>query len=182
MNVLSRRRPVRLVEQLNRDPNAYLAGKIPDYDWRFRIIPDLRNHSWEDGPLSQPGFNYVGPFTVRCSHGCSPGPNAHNNVTGCCSDPEQVLADVVTKCLDAVDNSDIVFCYIERLDCHGTIVELTRAHAQGIPVVIAFAPGVADAENNELWFPSKLATRLYFGISRCQLPYLVKKSIKELAW
>ncbi len=182
MNAISRRKPVCLVDQLTREPYVYFAGKIPDDDWRVRMIPDLRNHSWDDGPLPQPGFNYVGPFTVKCSHGCRPGPNAHNNVTGCCSDPEQVLSDVVTHCLVAVDHSDIVFCYIERLDCHGTIVELTRAHAQGIPIVIAFAPGVAEANNNEMWFPSMLATRVYFGVSRCQLPFLVNKSIKELAW
>lgn len=182
MNILSRRRAVRILDQLTRDPNAYFAGKMPDDDWRLKIITDLRNHSWDDGPLAQPGFQYLGPFIVRCSHGCRPGPNAHGNVPGCCSDPEQVLGNVVTNCLDAVDRSDIVFCYIERLDCHGTVVELTRAHAQGIPIVIAFAPGIADTSNNEMWFPSMLATQVYFGVSRCQLPSLVNKSIKELAW
>ncbi len=182
MTIPPPRHPASLVDQLTRNPNLYLAGKIHSNDWRVLVIPNIRQHSWTESPLVHPRFNYLGPFTVGCNHGCRPGSNAHGNVIGCCFDQKAVREEVVKHCLNAVDRCDLVFCYIERLDCHGTIVELARAHAQGIPVVIAFAPGVADADNNEMWFPSMLATQVYFGVSRCQLPSLVNKSIKELAW
>ena len=167
---------------MKRNPNIYAAGKMTRDDWRQILVPGMKKNSWTDAPVVLTNFNYLGPFSVGCGHGCYPEPNLHQSVAGCCSGVNEVRSDIVTKCLNAVDRSDLVFCYIERLDCHGTIVEITRAHTKGIPVVIAFAPGVAELQNNEMWFPTMLASTIVFGVSRCQLLYVLNKSIKELAW
>lgn len=168
-----------LIEQLHGTPNVYLAGKISKNDWRHPLVQGIQKHFWTEGPLVQPSFNYVGPFTAGCNHGCLPKLNSHGNIADCCFDQELNQRELVRHCLQAVDKAHLVFCYIERLDCHGTIVEIARAHMSSIPVVIAFAPGLADSHNNEMWFPSALANRLYYDISRYQLPALLERSIKE---
>ena len=61
----------------DRSLRVYLAGKISKNDWRHQLIAGLRNHSWEDGPLTQSGFTYVGPFFISCDHGGFHGPNTH---------------------------------------------------------------------------------------------------------
>ena len=58
-------------------PNIYIAGKIGKNDFRHALIPGLREHHPDSGPLDCGAFRYVGPFFESCDHGCRHGRNSH---------------------------------------------------------------------------------------------------------
>jgi hypothetical protein len=133
-------------------PAVYLAGKIRESCWRHRLVDGLREHSWGDGPLYQAGFVYQGPFFTSCDHVCS-----HQKSS----------------------QSALIFCFIDSLDCHGTLVELGYAVALQIPIVIAIADSISKEQSHELWFPLGLANRVVYDVSEAQLPALLRRSIRE---
>jgi hypothetical protein len=79
-----------------------------------------------------------------------------------------------------VEEADLVFCFIDSPDCHGTVAEIERAHVFEIPVVIAFAPDIAHPQKNDFWFVSQLASKVYFDITETELPEIFQMSLKEL--
>jgi very-short-patch-repair endonuclease len=56
--------------------------------------------------------------------------------------------------LRGIEVSDKIFCYINRLDCYGTLTEIGYASALGIPIYIYWDKGL---EINEHWFALTLA-------------------------
>ena len=169
-----------LIDELWELPKVYLAGKIRKDCWRNLLMHGLRNHKWENGSLKQEEFTYVGPFFVGCSHGCYHHPNKHGAINGCWPDYDQSKSEVVSLCFSAIDRADLFFCYIDKLDCFGTLVEIGYAHAKGKRVVIAFAPDITCSQENEFWFASEIAYKTHFNICECQLPKLFKKTLKEM--
>jgi hypothetical protein len=167
-------------------PRVYLAGKIRKNCWRHRLVSGLRAHHWSLGPLPQERFTYIGPFFVGCDHGCFHRPNSHGNRTGSgialCPTQNANKREIARLCRESVGNADLVFCFIDSLDCFGTLAEIERAHTLGIRVVIAFAPGIASANDNDMWFVCTSANRVHYNVSECKLPALLKRTIKELAW
>lgn len=161
---------------------VYLAGKIRKHCWRHRLINGLRDHHWALGPLTQNRFVYVGPFFVGCDHGCYHQPNSHGNVIGCWPDRDLSQIEVTQQCLTAIDSADLFFCYIDSLDCYGTLVEIGYAHARGIRIVIAFAPNIASPTKNDMWFPTKFARNTHYNVCECKLPGLLNAAIKEMSW
>ena len=169
-----------LIDELWEQPKVYLAGKIRKDCWRNLLVNGLRNHKWKDGVLNQEEFSYVGPFFVGCSHGCYDHPNKHGAINGCWPDNNLSKREVVSLCYSAIDRADLVFCYIDKPDCFGTLVEIGYAHAKGKRVVIAFAPDITDSQENQFWFSTEIAYKTHFNICECQLPNLFNKTLAEL--
>lgn len=161
-------------------PRLYLAGKIGKNDWRHKLVPGLRGREWKDGPIITPDFKYVGPFFKSCDHGCNHGPNSH----GATSDIESgespyTQADVFRNNNAAMDSADLIFVYINALDCFGTLVEIGRATAQIFParIVIAFAPGIPAAD---FWYGTLQTDNWHENIRECCLPELIAAELKEV--
>lgn len=173
-------------------PKVYLAGKIRKHCWRHKLIYGLRGHSWSNGPLEQSLFSYVGPFFVGCDHGCFHNENSHGSIArrtdylcvgrGLHAEFDAPHHEVVALCLEAVRKADLVFCYIDSADCHGTLIELGCAIAYGIPFVIAFAPGIANAENNDFWFGCAKARQVIYRVTEQNLKEHLEKSIRRYTW
>jgi len=172
-----------------RRPKIYLAGKISKNCWRHKLVKGLREQSWDDGPLEQDSFTYIGPFFVNCDHGCFHSNNTHGVITL----PEQNVCpnrlnqyqsstphrDVANFCFDAVAKSNLVFCYINGNDCYGTVTEIGYAISRGIPVVIAFAPGFATNEDNDFWLACSMAAWVLYDVEESQLPDLLNRAIQS---
>lgn len=168
-------------DQMAKRSNVYLAGKIRQQCWRHRLVKGLRQHRWEHGPLRQVDYTYIGPFFVGCDHGCYHRDSTHGNGEGCTPDYDLNRNRVATYCRTAILHADLVFAYIESTDCFGTIAELERAHCFGVPVVIAFAPGVATPSSNDFWFVCSLAKTVIFDVLEEELPLLLRASIARLS-
>lgn len=169
-----------LISLLDEPPKVYLAGKIRKHCWRHTLVSGLRNHHWTDGPLNQDDFLFIGPFFVSCDHGCYHKPNKHGNGVGCTPDLDTTKKSVVRLCLKAIDEADLVFCYVDAKDCYGTIAEIGYAHARKKRIVIALAPEVAGIKENEFWFACSFAYKVHINICKCQLTTLFEQTLREL--
>ncbi len=89
----------------------YLAGKMTG--WRHAL--DLRGHHMT-GPHEEKSHNVA-------FHGSSSGE-----------------ISIVDDCLDGIIRSDAMVCWIDRLDCYGTLIEAGYAHARNIPIHLGIAP------------------------------------------
>ena len=160
---------------------AYFAGKIAKNDWRHALVPRLRNHAWGDGDLDCGKFNYVGPFFVSCDHGCYHSPESHGAYRDGCFDDghnkPQTWKHVVDSCLHGVSSCDIVFAYIESLECVGTFTEIGYAVAKGIPVVMCVACGL---DPRELRFPAFMpGVELHIEVTRSRLKKIFKQALPK---
>lgn len=163
-------------------PRVYFAGKIQKYCWRHSIVDGLRDHAWSDGYLQQDKFVCVGPFFVSCDHGCYHKDSAHGGGTGCSEDSDIPREEVAKNCISALNQADLVFCYVDSLDCYGTLFELGRANENGIPIVIVFAPGLATPQENQFWFVCTFAAEVYFDVSQPLLSSLLDWVIRRRPW
>lgn len=165
----------------------YLAGKIAQPDWRHSLVKDLWQYTgWGFNytpldPTAQwpiiPGaifesFDYGGPFFTRFSdaphrdippHGIQaesyPGPFCWKHS----GDTPNARTDVITLCLNAIRRADLVFAWVDTLNCFGTLFELGYAKALRKPLAVYFRygdfwsgdPSPTDMNNPfyDLWFP-----------------------------
>jgi hypothetical protein len=174
---------------MNRLPKIYLAGRIRKMCWRHKLVAGLREHSWDDGPLVQVGFEYIGPFLTSCDHGCCHGENTHgalSTVEGCQvggqvggATIERHRAELWSLCIRSVLRADLVFAFIEDRDCYGTIVEMTLAIDRGIPVVVAFAKQMPSSHSDDLWFSFQGADWIVKNVSETDLPDLLGTAIRR---
>lgn len=156
---------------------VYCAGKISVNDWRSEIFRGLRDVTDRRGgsiatapdpyrghqdtePLYADGWEYGGPFFIGCDHGGFHGPGSHGRGGGleeipCCAIAGERRALILARCFHWLTHSDAVFAWIDKADCHGTLVELGYAHASGIPSCVLFARRELA---EEVWFASTLAT------------------------
>ena len=146
-------------------PAVYFAGKIYKNCWRHRLIPDLRERGYSDGPIDLPLFKYVGPFFVSCDHGCYHETGGHGAETGCSEDLDNSRSAVFDRCEAAIRVSDLVFAYITTPDCHGTLVEIGMAHILEIPVAVAFEAGPSSTIARDLWFGTVRAESIFFDVT-----------------
>lgn len=158
-------------------PNLYLAGKISKSDWRHRLVPGLRGHVWDDGPITTEAFSYVGPFFVANSHDCYHGPNRHGAVpTDYSFDQNYDQSTVIQNNNASLASADLVFAYITATDCYGTLVEIGWSLAKGIRVVIAFAP---DIPSDDFWYGAQQASATHFHVRPCCLPALLADELQK---
>lgn len=135
--------------------SIYLAGKIAKNDWRHNIVAGISDitidgeHEWPRLRKAIFGcLDYVGPYFRNCSHGCAKDDASHGIISTCVGnyvykshgDPSTEQPVIVEQCLHAIKRADIVFAWIERSDCHGTLVELGYALALGKKIWLAFDP------------------------------------------
>jgi len=156
--------------------SIYLAGKIDQTDWRHSLVPDLRNHPINGGPLHTKNFIYKGPFFISCDHGCFHGPNKHGARDGC-SEGALTQPEIINRSLSAILRSDLVFAYITENDCYGTISEITWGVCLRKPVVIAFAPGV---NARDFWFIEGQVLRAHQNVTLQELPDLLINEITKI--
>ena len=143
---------------------VYLAGKISRNDWRHSIVKGSLADK-DPGPASDPydywqpgrgvipvpGYRslvYSGPFFTELGNGKSHLIYRH------ASDAEGVVS---LLCQESIDHCDLVFAWIDREDCYGTLVELGYASAKGKLIYVAgpvFFP--------ELWLACSLANKVEF--------------------
>lgn len=138
---------------------VYLAGKVSKHGWREDILgwsPDGRtvNIDCEDyeWPIllfksSAAKLYYVGQYFKNCDHGCAHYPSSHGWPAGqpCCD--EGSTHDVWTRDMAVIRKADLVFAWIDSLDCYGTIAEIGYAHGKQKKIVIAGPEFYKD-----LWF------------------------------
>lgn len=165
-------------------PRVYFAGKIAKNDWRTDLFgyrcgsfygDDLKNLSNPNHCLDEGDFFYQGPFFISCDHGCSHGPNQHGVINSCCQEDEAFQLNehwnghnfagrkkVFDISRERLRRTDLVFAYINSLDCFGTLVEIGWAYQLGKPIAICFdLPELKD-----MWFVKECATYLYQGNCR----------------
>ena len=156
-------------------PRVYLAGKIDQNDWRHDLVPHLREHQIDDGPLPTETFVYMGPFFVSCDHGCFHGRNKHGARDGC-SEGSLTALQIIQRSYDGVGASDLIFAYITANDCHGTISEITVALCLGKPIHIAFAP---EVDSKDFWFLTEQVGWVYENVNLKRLPLVLNKALTK---
>ncbi|OPY87468.1 MAG: Nucleoside 2-deoxyribosyltransferase [Smithella sp. PtaU1.Bin162] len=150
---------------------VYMAGKIAPNDWRYDIFKNLYDHNCNKLELNEQlllgNFEYFGPFFIDCSHmGCCFGDNSHGRGLGLNHyHPHITLCDgetipekretVVEKCLSWLNSSDIVFCWLNKNNAYGTLVEIGYAHSKNKPIFIAMPIGFNVYQ--DMWFALTLA-------------------------
>jgi hypothetical protein len=149
----------------------YLAGKVRKGCWRHSVVDGMSDplskevghtcsNAHDDDELSEMSrgltfpvmrnaifgaHDYVGPYFISCDHGCWHGPDGH----GLNGLPQP---DIVGMCLAGVMRADLVFAWVDTLDCYGTIAEVGFARGQGKKVVIA-----GPEQYRDMWFLYKMA-------------------------
>jgi hypothetical protein len=81
-------------------------------------------------------FIYNGPLFESWNHGSAEGTMHGENFyshNGCDGDEDKL----VRRCMAQVKDSDFLFAWVDRIDTVGTIVEITVAHACGVPIFLA---------------------------------------------
>lgn len=159
-------------------PILYLAGKIRRYCWRHDLVPHLRGHLWQDGPIHAATFSYAGPFFVGCDHGCSHGPGTHGVLggTGSCEAPFSPR-EVIENNLRAISTADLVFAYIDAPDCYGTLMELGWALREGTArVVLVFSP---EVEPDDFWFVAGKCDAVYRRVFISRLQTVLDREVER---
>ncbi len=145
----------------------YLAGSIKKNCWRHNVVKGLRGaiEEIDSGECASSALHqfwptlhhaifgrhhYVGPYFTSCDHGCFHGEDSHGvgaSVEKKIHDAEEKKGDVVQVCLQAIHAADLVFAWIDSLDCYGTITELGYARAIGKTVCVCGPRAFRD-----MWF------------------------------
>ncbi len=166
---------------MTRSISVYLAGKITKNGWRSDIVPTsaLGQSDWaveamsnEIGPKWETalnalgdGIHFAGPFLVGCDHGCGHSPQAHG-ITGGCIVTEAGQKETVRLCIQALEESDVLFAWIDAPDAYGTLVELGYAKALGKRIIVAHPSHTLVRsgelrgdleERNDMWFACSIA-------------------------
>lgn len=134
------------VKEINFKSKIYLAGKISISGWRHSIVKGLRNHDywgcWNEkihGKYLHFSDNliYTGPFFIACDHGCSHGDSTHGaENSACCQDNVPPKEEIFKGCIEQISDADYIFCWIDSLDCYGTLFELGIAYEKGKKIFI----------------------------------------------
>lgn len=141
-------------KEMGVDNNIYFAGKISHSDWREDILGNTekvnknigRHDYWGVWDEEKKGeyfsfyddkLTYTGPFFTSCDHGCSHGESTHGaGENACIEDNQPTQKDIFNGCIEQIGDSDYIFCWIDSLDCYGTLFELGVAHEQGKKIFI----------------------------------------------
>src|SRR5262249_34434933 len=164
-------------------PTIYLAGKIKPAarDWRFQLVRGRIDLGMDDEKrlfdpsyvIEEPLFFYGGPYYVACDHQCGHGTANHGvgasgDRAGCISgfwgDEQSTPRRVFEVNRRRIANANVVFAFIDELDCHGTLIELSMADELGKRIVVAFGENLTTKDIRELWMARMCANAgLYVG-------------------
>lgn len=150
----------------------YLAGKIKSNGWREAIV-NIRNCDYmaagtktkeellllfKKGFISFNNFYAIkGPFFLSCDHSCYHGENSHGvgvNQEGCGSMFGDAFTEeeVIDVCKYQIENSDIIFAYINDNTCYGSMFEIGYAKSLGKKIIIVFD---TKKRQKDMWFITK---------------------------
>jgi hypothetical protein len=174
----------------SRKPHVYFAGKIAKNDWRHPIVPELRNMQYDHGPFDAGAYIYNGPFFVACDHGCHHGPTTHGVLPasdgsyGPCFLPSEHAQperrEVARRALEGVRKSQLVFAYINALDCVGTIMEIGIAVQMRKPVALCIDTRI---DGREFWLPAETpGVTIFPGIAESDLPLILGRVLGTLQY
>lgn len=165
----------------NNKPKIYLAGKITNNWWRNQILGGVTRtngidvgYYWEDiskyiDSEYDAGFCIItGPHSLGCDHrGCFHSKqDAMHTATPTNHSRTCAMGSIVTKddvkyaCCHQIDKSDMVFAYIDGLDCYGTLAEIGYAYGKGKFICILYKDKTIK---KELWFVSQMGNITYTG-------------------
>lgn len=145
---------------------VYLAGKIGSFDdglyvrnnWRASVVGidyDAEFYGEElFSPSSRLLWIYIGPFFDVCGHGEVAGRTSVNK-------PDE-LKKVFAEDLNAIQQADVVFAFIDSLTCYATLFELGVAFRLGKEIWLCYHPSIADDETDdpsEFWFITLAASK-----------------------
>jgi hypothetical protein len=152
-------------------PKIYFSGKISKYDWRQELL-NFDMGRWDyfgiwdnDNKYKYPeveNFTYTGPFFISCDHGCSHGESTHGAGDNACIENNPSKKEIFDHCLKQIKDSEYMFCWINKLDCYGTLLELGVAHTLNKKIFIAIDKSLENEEKDELWFIKKSGECRYF--------------------
>lgn len=167
--------PVRLMGRTIQ--TVYLAGKITNTTWRDQIVTkgwSFENHSAIDFDLSEGVWKTIkgclplpdgrrldltGPYwqpSIDCGgHGRIQNSFAIHSFTKLTNKDEILnvdpgILDLVVQIRSSIKRSDLVFAWIDSMDCFGTLVEIGYAFGQECVVVVASPP---DFDTSDIWMP-----------------------------
>jgi very-short-patch-repair endonuclease len=212
--------------------SIYLAGKIDEAnDWRGRATSDKCFLGGRDNGLVRRRLDpnllwpikkrvvlntldYTGPYLSDCSHGptCSRFLGDHaqgeDGEVGC--NPDGLRSDIQRLCFAAIDESDIVFAWLDDLSAIGTFVELGYARARDKTVIVVTpsvrphyedswgghgGPIVDDSPLSEAWFafecasdvfryddPIKALEPIVKAVKRREMETLLESPIEKAFW
>lgn len=188
----------------------YLAGKITGTTWRSELvcIPEMFHPSIDitsGFPVTEMAiesecgevFDYTGPYFLSVQHKPASEPDTH----GLLSEELRTMADaagygdehsptsdrtlqrqVAAFCMNAIDEADVVFAWIDSPDVYGTIAEIGFAKARGKQIWIGWSSEFAH--RSDLWFIESLAhswaegstpLEAFRDASRGGMPYLLRQ-------
>ncbi len=160
-------------------PKVYLAGKITNNWWRNEVLGnegcwesrtngvDLVDHEvndnlelYFDNEYEDELFVLTGPHSLGCDHGCyHDEKHSKHASSGCYWEYDPITKkDVKEACCHQIDKSDIVFAYIDSLDCYGTLAEIGYAYGKGKFICILYKNKTIE---KELWFVSQMGNINY---------------------
>jgi nucleoside 2-deoxyribosyltransferase len=146
--------------------DVYFAGKIAKNDWRHVLFPSLREHHDTDkDPLERDGFHYAGPYFISCDHGCYHGNASHGRGLSqdTCEGKFDRRKEVLHKCLEEIEKSQIVFVWINTDHAYGTLAEIGYAKAKNKKIVIAIDSRLKGMiYDQEIWFIKEMADTLFY--------------------
>ncbi len=167
----------------------YIAGKMEDDNWRHKFFdkydapgdhafqlgynPLTIGHgdSWPvKGNVTVCGLTYTGPFFVDVygghGYGYTDGEAHGSNIEDVNSYKhverlEEKRKQVQQWCFHAIQQADLVFAWVDGIDCYGTIAEIGYAKALGKVIWIA-----GPRRYDDLWFVYRMADETVFTNQR----------------
>jgi hypothetical protein len=166
--------------------SVYLAGKITNDHWRDELVDGysvenkgIIDKAWEQKNatpgdwqtvfqvLPLPGgrrLNLTGPFWRPPGGSWGHGGQSDSLGDHCCGfigkhgEEENDSYYLLGNIKSAINESDLIFAWIDKFDCYGTLVEIGYAHAMGKFIAVA-RPEFLNGGSDELWMASNLADR-----------------------
>ncbi len=151
--------------------SVYLAGNFHS-DWRYEFVRgDYRERSMDDASIVKStnfGRTYTGPFWVDLADGHRGGGHiVFDFGEGENAKHRQIVHD---RCLSQIEKSDIVFAWINKMDCYGTLAEIGYAKAKGKTIWIGIDEKLEKpdddhyyTDSDQLWFVKKMADVVAVG-------------------
>ena len=144
----------------------YLAGKVEEGGGWRRNVCQAQHLSVDNGTDYQRGdvlpttwpirhgvvlgdHALTGPYYARCfSHGTELMEGVHGADPCCPIDRQAVEKEIVTLCFGAIKQADLLFAWIDSLDCYGTLAEIGYAKGVGVLTAVGVSPGLPS----DAWF------------------------------
>ncbi len=156
----------------------YLAGKITNSNWRKELLIESgADENWVNQALGSEdrweckegvllgGFDLTGPFCIAEEHISDYVPDNHGYIldregSGVVGHLEcfETRPKVLRLCQQAIQESDLIFAWIDTLDCYGTIAEI--GYAKALEKTIAVAFDSKPTRYDDLWFIRQMADHL----------------------